>query len=225
MRVGRAPPLLSICQFLVMISVSRSAPLDLSQLPKGARFVFMNIGSHTDPVLPPNRTSGVISIACEPIVHASIAPSDGLYVLPVAVSDRTGFSMMGLHGGHASKAASSLSEPTERMRQSFRKDDPSVIVPVASMSSVLDSIPPSLEIWFLKTDMQGEDARALKSAGAALRRAHYIMSEVTLRGVTSYRGSQNDYCRDWLPHMLAHGYIPTLVVYQAEASGRHQVSC
>ena len=53
------------------------------------------------------------------------------------------------------------------MRQSFKRDDPSVIVPVASMGSILDALPPSLPLWFLKTDMQGEDAKAVRSAGEA----------------------------------------------------------
>jgi len=106
-------------------------------------------------VLPPN--SSVVAIAYEPIVHASIAPSAGLHVVPVAVSDWTGFAMIGVHS--SSKASSSLSVPTDRMRKSIRRDDPSTIVPVASMSSVIESIPASLSLWFLKTDMQGKTQR------------------------------------------------------------------
>ena len=108
-------------------------------------------------MLPPN--SSVVAIAYEPIVHASIAPSAGLHVVPVAVSDWTGFAMMGVHGRYSSKASSSLSVPTDRMRKSIRRDDPSTIVPVASMSSVIESIPASLSLWFLKTDMQGKTQR------------------------------------------------------------------
>ena len=192
-----------LCVLFAASPASRAAPL---QLPKTARTVFVNIGSHTSPVLPPN--SSVVAIAYEPIVHASIAPSAGLHVVPVAVSDWTGFAMMGVHGRYSSKASSSLSVPTDRMRKSIRRDDPSTIVPVASMSSAIESIPASLSLWFLKTDMQGEDAKALKSSGALIRRAHYIMAEVSLRGVASYNGTQNDYCRDWLPHMLDQGYVP-----------------
>ena len=192
-----------LCVLFVATPASRGAPL---QLPLSARAVFLNIGSHTSPVLPPNNT--VVAIAYEPIVHASIAPSAGLYVVPVAVSVRSGFAMMGVHGRYGSKASSSLSTPNERMRLNVGRDDPSTIVPVASMSSVLASIPASVDLWFLKTDMQGEDARAVKSSGTLIRRAHYIMAEVTLRGVASYDGAQNDYCNNWLPHMLAQGFVP-----------------
>mgnify|MGYP004230995021 FL=1 len=74
--------------------------------------------------------------------------------------------MMGVHGRYGSKASSSLSTPNERMRLNVGRDDPSTIVPVASMSSVLASIPASVDLWFLKTDMQGEDARTVKSSGS-----------------------------------------------------------
>ena len=37
------------------------------------------------------------------------------------------------------------------------------------------------------TDMQGQDYRALRSAGSALRRVHYLITETWLHNVSSYK--------------------------------------
>lgn len=46
------------------------------------------------------------------------------------------------------------------------------------------------------------------------------MSEVTLRGVASYEGAANDYCRDWLPHMLSLGFVPDGIDHHPFGGGR-----
>jgi len=94
-----------------------------------------------------------------------------------------------------------------------------VVVPVVTMASVLASVRSSLNIVYLKTDVQGFDATVLRAAGPALRRVQYIQSEVWLSGVYSYDGPRNDYCVDVLPLMLAHGYEPTALT---AASGSEQ---
>jgi hypothetical protein len=47
---------------------------------------------------------------------------------------------------------------------------PFQIVPVLSMTTLLDSIPREINIKHLKTDMQGFDFAAVSSAGRAIRR-------------------------------------------------------
>jgi len=85
---------------------------------------------------------------------------------------------------------------------------PAKVVPVLSMRQVLQSIPSQLLVWFLKTDMQNHDFAAVASAGDLLTRVPYVMTEVNVGGLFSYEGTRNDYCLDWLPHMLALGYRP-----------------
>ena len=82
------------------------------------------------------------------------------------------------------------------------------IVPVVSMTEVLGSVPGDVSTWFLKTDMQGHDFEAVESVGTGLTRVPYIMTEVYLEGLSSFEGVKNDYCGEWLPHMLRIGYSP-----------------
>ena len=55
---------------------------------------------------------------------------------------------------------------------------PPLVVPVVRMSAVLSSVPSRIDIWLLKTDMQGYDAKALTDGGPLLRRVHYVAAEV-----------------------------------------------
>jgi hypothetical protein len=181
----------------------------LGQLPEGTRAVLLNIGSNVSPLQPPRDNSSIISIAFEPVVAAHIRAAPGLYVVPAAVGREAGLAMMRVY--RADGQASSFHEPAAGA--SFKQDArPSQIVPVVSMSMVLNSIPVELLIWYLKTDMQGHDFTAVASAGPALARVPYVMTEVWLERVFSYEGVSNDFCRDWLPHMLALGYEPVSLV-------------
>jgi hypothetical protein len=69
-----------------------------------------------------------------------------------------------------------------------------------------------MELWFLKTDMQGWDAKAITSGGSRLRRAHYVHAETWLLDAFPYgtvsSSAANSYCDDLLPHMLRSGFIP-----------------
>lgn len=51
-------------------------------------------------------------------------------------------------------------------------------VPAVRLEDVLERIPPDLKIWFLKTDIQGLDLQALKSAGEHLRRVRRVRVEI-----------------------------------------------
>jgi hypothetical protein len=84
----------------------------------------------------------------------------------------------------------------------------SIIVPVMSLKTLLKSIPPSIEILHLHTDMQGSDFAAVKSAGTAIKRVKSIQTEVHLANHTDYRmpdGASN-HIDSWTPYMQALGY-------------------
>ena len=51
-------------------------------------------------------------------------------------------------------------------------------VSVHTLKELLEAVPEELPIQFLKTDMQGHDLSAIKSAGDAIKRVSKIHSEV-----------------------------------------------
>jgi hypothetical protein len=210
---------LSLLALLVAAALVRALPLD--QLPPQTKSVFLNIGSNLEPLVPPADNDTVVTIAFEPIVHARIQPHPRIYVVPAAVAGSEGLAMMAVL--NKDSVSSSLAAPTNQLEAMMRNRHADAtthkMVPMLSMKAVLHSVPPRLTVWFLKTDMQGFDFIALHSAGSHLRRAHYVMTEVYIRGASSYNvttGGGNDYCKDWLPFMLSIGYEP-----MALAHGEH----
>ena len=179
----------------------------LLELPTGTLRVLLNIGSNLRPLLPPPNDTSVVSIAYEPIVASQIPSRERLIVVPAAVSDESGVMSMSIlnKNGVSSSLASKHKYPSNLILGGAQR---SVAVPVVTMSSVLGSIREGVAIWYLKTDMQGFDARALAASGSVLRRVHYVTAETYLLGVASYDGVANDFCRDLLPRMLEQSFIP-----------------
>ena len=178
--------------------------VDNSQLPfeglsHHAERLVLDLGSSSHPEKP---RGGEVVIAFEPVLPPEkIAPADRLFVVPAAVGSHNGLAKMSVYGHDG--AASSLGTlaagdalPPEATR----------VVPVMAMEDVLAAIPPSMELTYLKTSLQGWDFTALSSARNALQRAHYVKTEVSTQGISSYRFVKNDFCRDWIPHMEALGY-------------------
>ena len=68
------------------------------------------------------------------------------------------------------------------------------MVPVVSLRSVLAAVPRGIPVALLKSDMQGADFAAIKSAGVALLRekVSMIATEVWMGGVRSYQHDGND---------------------------------
>ena len=148
----------------------------LDGLPANVHFVYVNIGAHTSPLMAPpadgsknESNTSFASIAFEPIVPHLIKPRDGLWTIPAAVSDTTGIALMNKYSD--SGVSSSLSESsTVAFGRQCKMNKCKRMVPVVSVDSVLSSIPERLLFWYLKTDMQGHDFRALSSTGTRLRR-------------------------------------------------------
>ena len=76
--------------------------------------------------------------------------------------------------------SSSLGTATEKAEYTTRYRGKRKIVNVISLTTLVESIPLTVKLWYLKTDMQGFDFDALRSAADVLRtgRAQYVMSEV-----------------------------------------------
>lgn len=172
-------------------------------LPVNVTRVFLNIGSHIDPMPPPRNEMNTVTIAFEPIVGCRIKPRDWLYVIHAAVEADTSIATMGVY--NAAQESSSLSAPAMDFKFTQRAQR-SVLVPVISMRTVLSSIPYEVDIWFMKTDMQGHDYNTMVAAGELLGRVHYIRVESWIKNMYSYKGVRNDFCRDLFPYMRTHGF-------------------
>lgn len=196
-----------------MLVLAAAAAYGLIELPAGVTRLYLNIGSSIDPMMAPDNNFSH-TIAVEPISGCTIRERTrdarsglgGINVIHAAVSDRSGLSTMGVFNVYG--VSSSLASPAQKHEK--WADQPPKLVPVVSMTTILDSLPPPpLELWYLKTDMQGFDFTAVGSAEPRLlRRAHYLNTEVYLGGVATYEGVSNDYCSQWLPFMLSQGFVP-----------------
>merc|ERR1712060_570154 len=80
------------------------------------------------------------------------------------------------------------------------------LVSVVSMETLIRSIPPNIDILHLKTDMQGFDFLAVKSAGKALCRIPTLVTELYVNGHAPYEGVENDLELQWKPYMAKMGY-------------------
>lgn len=185
-----------------------SRGMALLHLPNEIKTVIVNIGSNLDPLLPPEDDPTVAAIAFEPIVSCNISHHPRLYVVPAAVSSEDGMALMNV--AHQHGVSSSLYEPTKKVHAMLSANtgvaETEKIVPMVAMTTFLNSIPERIDILHIKTDMQGHDYSALSSAGALLRRAHYLETEVYFRGVETYKGAKNDFCRDTFPFMRSIGF-------------------
>jgi FkbM family methyltransferase len=184
-------------------------PVVLLDLPSSVKEIIINVGSNLDPIMPAYSMGPCAhSIAIEPIVGCNIAEHRQLSIIHAAVSDRPGVATMIQNNNNG--LSSSLSKPAKDdfwNTNNERGDGKRVIVPVITLSSVLNAIPSTVKIPFIKTDMQGFDFAAVKATGSILKeRVVHIMNEVWFDDVYSY-DAENDFCRDWLPFMTDLGYV------------------
>ena len=106
----------------------------------------------------PTYTMGpcALSIAIEPIVGCQIMNHRQLSVLNAAVSDKSGIASMIKNNfdGQSSSLAKVTKDDFWNTNKE-RGDGKRVIVPVITLSSVLNAIPGRVKVSFVKTDMQG----------------------------------------------------------------------
>jgi hypothetical protein len=186
----------------------------------GIETLVLNIGSSIDPIIPfmfvqiaetdsevtyMFNSDSIKTIAFEPISAMKIEPRPWLTVVAAAVSSTARMQQMYRYSGDGVASSLFQAKYPEMFRDEYR-DGSSVLVPVVSMRSVLDSIPAHVATPFAKTDMQGADFEAIASVGRDIRRIGWLHTEVWHHGCKSYEQFENDFCRDWLPHMTRMGY-------------------
>lgn len=169
--------------------------------------LLIDIGCYTDPIFPASLDSNIHVLAFEANISIinQIKHRNNLHLLPIAVSDKTSLTEFHIYNNGLS---SSLSVPSfnDSFWTSDNLDGSTVIVPSLSLSSILQSIDSTINISYLKSDIQGLDLEVIKSAGDLIKRIPYLKTEVFLGNFVSYKNSHNDFCRDWLPYMTDLGY-------------------
>lgn len=193
---------------------SSTLPVQLIRFPPNITKLIINVGSNVDPPQPTNDES-VAVLAIEPILETAsqIPKTERRVVITAAISDFVGFATF--HPFNTKGLSSSLSDPASQKSSLHWTRQPSTyqsfyVVPVLSMRHLLDAIPPHINILYLKTDMQGHDFVALKSAGAALQRVQRVKAETYCKGFSYYGGVRNSYEQDLLPLMRSLGFVGAL---------------
>ncbi|KAL7531440.1 hypothetical protein ACHAWF_003768 [Thalassiosira exigua] len=187
---------------------AESTPLPID-IPPSAKEIVINVGSNLDPIMPSRRMGPCArAIAVEPIVACHIPKHPQLHVLPAAMSSDPGVTTMRTYNVDA--LSSSLVKPAKEgwwnNKVKERGDGTVQLVPVVTLSSLLNAIPERTRISLIKTDMQGFDFVAIKEAAHVLqRRVTHLFTEVWFDDKYSYH-AENDLCRDWLPFMTKLGY-------------------
>ena len=187
---------------LLLYAVAR-ARADLVFDPSVER-VIVNVGSNTQPSL--SHDPQTVAIAVEPMVGCRIREQRNLHVLHAAVAANNTLAFMQWYNKFGE--SSSLGTATEKADYTTRYRGKRKIVNVISLTTLVESIPLTVKLWYLKTDMQGFDFDALRSASNILKtgRAQYVMSEVWWDRYQSYAGQNNDFCLHQYPLMRALGY-------------------
>jgi len=167
--------------------------------------LIINVGPNLIPAQSHRSDTHVIAI--EPMVGCRIRPAPQLSIVHAAVAANDTLMFMNFY--HANGESSSLSQPNvAAFWNTGRNSRGPHVVPVLSMRTILSSVSPAQELWYLKTDMQGFDFQGVVAGGRDLLKAHYILTEVWWGQVHSYgQGEiQNDFCANFFPYMTALGF-------------------
>jgi hypothetical protein len=188
---------------------SNTVPLQHLELPLGVKGVIINVGSNKDPPVPPKDNSSIHVIAVEPILNTArkIPNPDGrTHVVVTAIAGGPPrFHSMRIFNQEG--VSSSLAAPSHDSFWNTGNNRGAVEhVTVMPMDMLLNSIPEHIDIVWLKTDMQGFDFEAIKSAGRDLLRVSKLSTEVHCEGLQSYAGVKNDLALDWMEYMDAIGF-------------------
>lgn len=182
---------------------------DKIELPDSCSKVMINVGTNKSPI---DEAEDSCRILIDPLpsitddLQKRFDGDDKVKVYQTAISDFSGTAPFHVYqdGGDAS----SLSPPKAVHNGWFtgNNDKGTIEVPVNTMKDLIDAIPKDKEISILKTDMQGNDLKGIKSAGDSLDRVQQVMSETYATGYTPYRGGQENQIQNWKGIMQAFGF-------------------
>jgi len=176
-------------------------------IPADCTHVMINVGPNMSPITG-DKKAFIILIDPLPQVtnflkhhHASATT----VVYQAAISNFSGHAEF--HPYNSNGLSSSLAAPSHKAEWNTKnKKGDAIQVPVHTLRELLMAIPPGRPITLLKTDMQGYDLTAIKSAGPEIKRVERIYAEVYQDGFSSYIGVQNQLASHWLPYMEQVGF-------------------
>lgn len=155
------------------------------RFPPAVKKVVIDVGAHilrfSRPYLRKAADTGVVAI--EPLRESWARWPDNrrLVGVPAAISPERGTISFNVNSNPVTSsvlgtAEGGLSAPTVEIRR----------VPSLRLEDVLRRVPPGLDVFLLKTDVQGFDLAVLMSGGDALRRVSEVVTEIDLS--SSYVG-------------------------------------
>ena len=197
-------------------------------LPPGVTSVVIDIGAFDTPIEPSDPSQVVIAVEPLPDKCADILRKrlDNVILLCAAVADERGVALFhtygtlglesgGAHTGVASSLAPLAPGATEP-EDEYTPRSPwgKLIVATVTLGDVIGLVPWNVTIALLKTDMQGFDFTALRSAGSALRRCSALKTECWAAGHATYTlpphlGNTNSFDDDFVPYLSRMGFVLT----------------
>jgi len=175
------------------------------EIPAGITHVSINVGPNKSPISLDGKDNLLILV--DPLTSVvsylqQHVAGPHVLVYQAAISNVSGTAVF--HEYNTGGLSSSLSSPAQK--DSWNQVTSGTTVQVHTLKELIDAIPSNLHISFLKTDMQGYDCTAIKSAGNELKRVKKIMSETYQDGKPTYANTVNEYNRDWVPYMNKMGF-------------------
>jgi FkbM family methyltransferase len=177
------------------------------QVPTGVTHVMINVGPNFQPIAADDAGALVILVDPLPSVVNYLRQHAGpnVQVYQAAISNFSGTADFHELGTDSEAQSSSLANPNIK---GLELGGRTVQVQVHTLQELLDSIPSSLPVTYLKTDMQGFDLTAIKSAGNELKRVKEILAEVYQDGKPTYQGTVNEH-HEWIQYMQQMGFQET----------------
>lgn len=149
--------------------------------PPSMRRVWINIGTHKDPIVPPDDETFVIAVEPVPDTAILIPRHPNVFVVCAAISETPGFAKFSIFNSGMSSSLAEPAVPTVNWANAAYRGTlpPFIIVPVLTLEHLFSAIPSNLPIDFVMTDMQSYDLRAAKSASfLSLGRVRKYKAEV-----------------------------------------------
>jgi FkbM family methyltransferase len=174
------------------------------EIPEGIKTIWINVGTHLDPVLPPENDKSVLVIGFEPNLDLvnRISKTARLFIIPAAVGNFDGIASFHLSSNDG--GSSSLAQFQDRAKKLDSGNR--AFVPVVRLEHILTQIPSNINVDKIKIDAQGFDLEVIKSAGPQISRFKEIIGEVVANEDLAYYKDVDNSKKSWLEFMEANGF-------------------
>ncbi|KAL0485067.1 valine tRS [Acrasis kona] len=188
---------------LTTLKTNNAPKLDI---PASIKTIWINVGTHLDPVLPPADDKSIMVIGFEPnldlLERVRVNKYERLQVIPAAVANFHGVGSFRLsnNGG----ASSSLAKFVPRAE---KLDSGEVsFVPIVRLEDIMKQIPRHINVESIKIDAQGFDLEVIKSAGEFVTRFTTITAEIVANDDLAYYKDVDNSRKSWMAYMTKYGF-------------------